>query len=257
MARIDVRDLYGAFRFLSTAASGTRDEPFPLSTIESLRGLLGADGACYFELRRADRAVLAYTTTPEAPDAPGTTEARDRFAHQNPIGWRRGRPADGALRFSRMLTARQRDRLEFFRYYLQPNHVRDTIKVWLSSSAESAACILLDRSDADFTDREQDLLTMLQDHLIEMRTVAMAGRDSEVVAGSQLTMREAQVLMWATRGRSDDAIAAMFGMAPATVGKHLEHAYEKLGVHSRSEALWRIGSERVVSADPERASTRR
>jgi DNA-binding CsgD family transcriptional regulator len=243
MARVDVRDLHGAVRFLASAVGGTREEPFPLSTIEALRTLIGADGACYFELRRSDRAVLSYTTTPEEPDAPGTVAARERFAHQNPISWRRWNPAVGALRFSRMVTRRQRDRLEFYRYYMQPNRIHDSVKVWLSSSSESASCIVLDRSADDFTDREQDLLGILHEHLVEMRELALAGPASRVVTDNPLTVREAQILMWAARGRSDDAIAATFGMAPATVGKHLEHAYEKLGVHSRSEALWRIGSE--------------
>jgi len=101
--------------------------------------------------------------------------------------------------------------------------------------------VLLDRHDADFTDREQDLLAILQPHLVEMRAQALAGVIPSWPVAVALTLREAQVLTWAARGRSDDAIAAMLGMAPATVGKHLEHAYEKIGVHSRTEALWRLG----------------
>jgi DNA-binding CsgD family transcriptional regulator len=242
VARVVVKDLQSVVRFLGSAVAGSPDEPVPVSTLVALQGLIGAEGACYFELRRTDRAVLAYTTTPGDPDAPGTEEARERFAHQNPIRWRRWLPADGSLRFSSMVTRRQRDRLEFYRYYLEPNGVRDTIKVWLSSSPESASCVLLERASTDFTDREQSLLGILQQHLIQMRAQALSGMSARTAPEHPLTVREAEILTWAARGLADDAIAAMLGVSPATVGKHLEHAFEKLGVHSRAEALWRLGS---------------
>lgn len=118
--------------------------------------------------------MVAYTTTPVDPEVPGSEEARVRFAHQNPISWRRWHPPDGALRFSAMQSPRERDCLEFYRYYLRPNGVQDSLKVWLWSSLESAACIVLDRGDAEFCRRDQDLLGILQQHLIEMRMRALA-----------------------------------------------------------------------------------
>jgi len=136
-----------------------------------------------------------------------------------------------------MLSRAARERLEFYQYYMRPNGVQDSLKVWLWSSAETAACVMLDRADSDFSRREQDLLAILQHDLIAMRGRALAGRESPLAGAPALTAREVEVLVWAARGWSDDAIAAMLGAAPATIGKHLEHVYEKLGVHSRSEAL--------------------
>ena len=45
------------------------------------------------------------------------------------------------------------------------------------------------------------------------------------------------MLTWAARGMPDSDVAKVLGTSPSTVGKHLENAYAKLGVHSRAEAL--------------------
>ncbi len=57
-----------------------------------------------------------------------------------------------------------------------------------------------------------------------------------------LTEREAEVLAWVARGRSDVEIAALLSISPRTVDKHLEHLFRKLDVHSRAEAVARAMS---------------
>jgi DNA-binding NarL/FixJ family response regulator len=52
----------------------------------------------------------------------------------------------------------------------------------------------------------------------------------------KLTERERQVLEQAALGKANDAIALELGIARATVAKHLEHAYRKLGVQNRMSA---------------------
>lgn len=52
----------------------------------------------------------------------------------------------------------------------------------------------------------------------------------------RLTARERQILELAARGRENEAIALELGIAPATVAKHLEHVYRKLGVQNRTAA---------------------
>ena len=51
-----------------------------------------------------------------------------------------------------------------------------------------------------------------------------------------LTARELEVLTWLGRGKTNADIAAILGIRPATVGKHLEHIYPKLGVENRTAA---------------------
>jgi DNA-binding CsgD family transcriptional regulator len=51
-----------------------------------------------------------------------------------------------------------------------------------------------------------------------------------------LTRREAEALAWLAGGKSNIEIAAILGLSPRTVAKHLERIYRKLGVESRTAA---------------------
>jgi len=52
-----------------------------------------------------------------------------------------------------------------------------------------------------------------------------------------LTPREHEVLHWLACGKSNAEIAAILGIQPSTVGKHLERIYPKLGVENRTAAI--------------------
>jgi DNA-binding response OmpR family regulator/DNA-binding CsgD family transcriptional regulator len=52
-----------------------------------------------------------------------------------------------------------------------------------------------------------------------------------------LTAREAEVLMWISRGKTNRDIGEILGSSPRTVNKHLEHIFEKLNVSTRSAAV--------------------
>ena len=54
-----------------------------------------------------------------------------------------------------------------------------------------------------------------------------------------LTRREAEILIWIARGKTNNEVAALLYISPLTVKKHLEHIYQKLGVESRTEAVSR------------------
>jgi CheY-like chemotaxis protein/DNA-binding CsgD family transcriptional regulator len=51
-----------------------------------------------------------------------------------------------------------------------------------------------------------------------------------------LTAREAEVLLWLSRGKTNRDISDIIGMAPRTVNKHLEHVFAKLNVETRAAA---------------------
>jgi DNA-binding response OmpR family regulator/DNA-binding CsgD family transcriptional regulator len=51
-----------------------------------------------------------------------------------------------------------------------------------------------------------------------------------------LTSREAEVLLWIARGKSNKDISTVLGISPRTVNKHLEQIFEKLGVENRASA---------------------
>ncbi|MFC3106263.1 response regulator [Salinisphaera aquimarina] len=51
-----------------------------------------------------------------------------------------------------------------------------------------------------------------------------------------LTPRQAEVLLWVSRGKTNRDIAEILDMSPRTVNKHLEHIFPKLGVETRAAA---------------------
>jgi DNA-binding response OmpR family regulator/DNA-binding CsgD family transcriptional regulator len=54
-----------------------------------------------------------------------------------------------------------------------------------------------------------------------------------------LTTREAQVLLWISRGKSNREIGEILSISPRTVNKHLEQVFVKLGVENRAAAAAR------------------
>lgn len=63
-----------------------------------------------------------------------------------------------------------------------------------------------------------------------------AATDTPPAHAPSLTAREAEVLLWVARGKTNRDIAEILGMSPRTVNKHLEHVFEKLGVETRTAA---------------------
>jgi len=51
-----------------------------------------------------------------------------------------------------------------------------------------------------------------------------------------LTPREAEVLLWVAQGKSNAEISVILGAAEATIKKHLQSIFEKLGVDNRNAA---------------------
>jgi DNA-binding CsgD family transcriptional regulator len=235
---------------LGTVRVGSQDDPIPPSTLIALRDLGGADEAEYFELRRSDRAVLGLATSDEVRAVAGTEEAMVAYGHQNPIGWRRWSPAHGALRLSSRIGPRALRRLEFYNEFMGPNRLRDILKVWLVSDATSVACVQLWRRDGDFSRSEQDLLGVLHRDLMQLRSSALGDVGRWATRDVALTAREGEVLVWAMRGYSHEEIAARLGSTAGTVGKHLEHAYAKLDVRSRAQAVDRLLLSGPIDSSP-------
>lgn len=60
--------------------------------------------------------------------------------------------------------------------------------------------------------------------------------EERLAAKFRLTLREAEVLVWLARGKSNHDIAEILHISPRTVHKHLERIFVKLGVDSRCSA---------------------
>jgi|SRR5262245_51147818 len=61
-------------------------------------------------------------------------------------------------------------------------------------------------------------------------------RSLEAFALLNLTPREAEVLLWISRGKGNHDIAVILGAKTGTICKHVEHIFAKLNVENRTTA---------------------
>jgi len=54
-----------------------------------------------------------------------------------------------------------------------------------------------------------------------------------------LTSREAEILAWISRGKTNRDVGEILSISPRTVNKHLEQVFTKLGVENRAAATAR------------------
>jgi len=121
--------------------------------------------------------------------------------------------------------------------YVLPNE----IQAWLrqraaSPSGAEAAANLKDRTLASGV----HLIYIGQIGTDEflLRLVESGINDDRTLLKQKLavTDREAEVLLWIARGKSNRDIAEILDLSPRTVNKHLEQIYAKLGVENRTSA---------------------
>ena len=72
--------------------------------------------------------------------------------------------------------------------------------------------------------------------VVVLETFDDAERIRALVAQFQITTREAEVLLWMARGKTNRDIGDILHISPRTVNKHLEHLFAKLHVETRSAA---------------------
>jgi DNA-binding NarL/FixJ family response regulator len=75
--------------------------------------------------------------------------------------------------------------------------------------------------------------------LFRLNETGDAGAESDrtrLQTGFTLTAREAEVLLWISRGKANRDIGEILNISPRTVNKHLEQVFVKLGVENRAAA---------------------
>lgn len=76
----------------------------------------------------------------------------------------------------------------------------------------------------------------VDEQLVILRELGGEDEERRLVEQFGLTSREAEVLIWISRGKSNSDIGEILGISPRTVHKHLERIFAKLGVENRSSA---------------------
>jgi DNA-binding CsgD family transcriptional regulator len=175
------------------------------------------------------------------------------LAHENPLLRRWQQTRDGrAYRFSDVAAWKALQELALFRQFYIPLGLRHQIAFTLPSPPNRILAIALSRTNRDFTDTERDFLNTARPFLIQayrnclaVRTIADPTATSgsgmlALLTGEGMTRRQAQILLHIARGRSNRDIAKHLEISDRTVQKHLEHAFRRLGVRTRSEAADRV-----------------
>ncbi|MDQ0391868.1 response regulator [Labrys monachus] len=78
--------------------------------------------------------------------------------------------------------------------------------------------------------------TSADEFLFRLTADRAASEQEQLRSRFALTNREAEVLVWIARGKSNRDIGEILGLSPRTVNKHLEQIYVKLGVENRASA---------------------
>jgi len=104
-----------------------------------------------------------------------------------------------------------------------------------------------DNESASSTDSEE---WAGDDWLIVMREVS----DQAVMQAMRdifaLTLREAEVLYWVVKGKTNKDVGDILGSSPMTVKKHLERVFVKLGVETRTAAAGKA-TARIAQLQPQ------
>jgi DNA-binding CsgD family transcriptional regulator len=189
----------------------------------------------------------------QPPQDPEWHEIFYRLALQNPLATHYLRTRDGRpMRLSDVVSQDEFHATELYREFYAHFGVEYQIAFTLPCDAQHVLAIALSRGEQDYTAAEQKLLTIARPHLIQAyRTAlyvsmsqastsnpspAIAGPDEGALEALGLTRGQARVLRLIAMGRSTADIARELDVAPRTVHKHLQRAYQRLGVEDRSAA---------------------
>lgn len=254
MGAISERDVASLLEIVHGAAADCGGEPFPPSVLWALSGIIDSD-ACvgYEEVDVAERfrVVDEVRIVGEQP-SPAVEGAFHTFGWQDPMHCRLHAREQRVLRLSDFLTRRRRRTLEYDATVWRRYGIDDSLRVFLPAAPGRARSIYLERGRKNYTTRDLTLLTLLRPYLVRIRANVDVRRRLNGHRG--LTTREAEVLGWIARGKTNREIARLLFISPHTVRKHIEHIFEKLDVRTRTAAAAYASSTRLTSQHVEQPS---
>jgi DNA-binding CsgD family transcriptional regulator len=229
MVRLSGSDYRKALDALCAAGDVDGPQPFPQPVLHALRELVPCDVVTFHSSSAAGERVLVYTGDPVAAVTPEIRAARRRLKHEDPV-----RHAAGAQRLDDVVSLREFRRREFYVGVHRPLGIE--YMLWLYMEPGSGGRLEFDRFENNFSERDRGVLDLLGPHLRQFVRAARR-RAPASTASRSLTPREREVLSYVAEGRTNDEVAHLLSISSQTVRKHLENAYEKLDVHTRTGAV--------------------
>jgi len=246
MQRLDAGDLERVGRFVAETGEIDGDEPFPPAFLAALRRLVPCDSVTFCELDRIGERELGTVSFPDEQDAEEELtldywEARFEHPichfHETTGDWR-------AHRLSDFVGSRRFHSSRIYAEWFRPQHVESLITVGLDSPLSHTKVFLLARSDGrDFDPADCLVLDVLRPYLAMRYAAAHARVDAAPASCVELTRRERQVLDVVAEGKTNHQVAEALRISDGTVRRHLQNAYAKLGVHTRTAAVRALNGE--------------
>ena len=161
--------------------------------------------------------------------------------HEFPLHWA-APPPDGVMLIGDVIRARSWRRTAIYNKWCRVVHIAPQATVALGAAGSpverTLRVDLADDSPRTWGERERILLKLIRPSF--MRPIALAEAVHERRRALGLTSRELAVLACVRDGMTNGEIATTLFISPGTVRSHLEHAFAKIGVHTRTEAVARL-----------------
>jgi DNA-binding CsgD family transcriptional regulator len=209
--------------------------------VQLLQTLLPCEGIVWNGVDMRDRTAFVFGDPPEAYDTEVAGLLLELDDHPMIEAYVNGSPAltSRPLRMSDLIGDRAFRRTRTWSELFRPRGIDHQVTVPTGGNLRTAADgWSLNRAGRDFSDRELALVRSLQPLLISLER---AGRWQPTATATEtsarLTSRELEVLALLADGLTAHAIASRLRVSPATVRKHLEHIYAKLGRRDRLQAV--------------------
>jgi DNA-binding CsgD family transcriptional regulator len=215
--------------------------------------LIASDRANFneFDLAERERMII-----PSPVPAYWTQLSPVLFAHkhEHPLGNpNRSLPLHTAFTFGERRNGSAWRRSVLYNEYYIPAGVQDQLFVHVLQRGTVRFSLAFNRSGRGFSIEERALLELISPHvacawetaleiaglrqkLVETGEPALP-RYSPTSLSPALTPREREILRWLREGKRNGEIGVILGISGRTVGKHLEHVFEKLGVETRTAAV--------------------
>lgn len=240
MSHLSSHDVRDAQALIQVAYSAKGSPHFVEPVVEGLARLVPGELVGYDERELLSQRQLVGIEAPAIARPVEVTNAVSTFCGEYPLSMRRRHTATGALKISDFLSPTRLHRLDYYNHALRPLGIEYQMRLWLSAPPGVARYLSISRrqADGDFTERDRALLQLLRPFLVALNELF----DVQVVDqlnAEGLTEREVEILGWVARGKTNQEIAALLVVSPHTIRKHLEHAFDKLRVHTRTAAVAR------------------
>lgn len=221
-------------------------DAFRPGLLDALRRAVRCDWAAFNDIGPEPGNVVSLV---EPPLPVAIHAAFAQHARENALVQHFERTRDGrAHRLSDVTTREELHATALYREVYARIGLEHQVAFVLPSPTGHVLAFVLSRREQDFTDAEVAFLEAARPHLIQAyrnarEHSALLQRLGEASAvppkdlrAHGLTKREAEVLRRVASGLSNADVASELKLSARTVQKHLENAYRKLGVKSRSEA---------------------